>query len=393
MFGKTSKRNFFIGALALLTVGSMALFYNLYEPWIPVGKELIPDGGFNTAAATNVWSGWNERTRLVADGGFDGSPGVVLTTSPGQNGILRFTIYNLTNIPAFRVSMRAKAQGVVRGKEGHHVPRAIFFFHDTNAKSLYSLHHGVMDITRDADWQYYKDFFPVPQNAANARLHIQNLGAAGIMQIDDVSVIPVRERLSAPWWKMFFGTLWTISFSLCLFALRPWARRYGLMITATLALIMTGIILPGKFLDDSIVKSIRVIKDLDEKRVAPASPVQVEKAVPEQPVRPKPLKPKDEPILSGTGVERTHVMGHFVLFSLLAFLSALSWVPSPPSLKRIVAVCSGLIFFAAATEVLQFIPAGRSAGLSDLQIDIVGMTGAVMAVFILRSFQRLTLRD
>ncbi|NOU36712.1 MAG: hypothetical protein HOO88_08075 [Kiritimatiellaceae bacterium] len=389
-----ASRNLFTALFAVLTVGVMALFYNLYEPWQPIGPELIPDGRFSTSAATHVWSGWNEQTRLVQDGGFDGSPGVILTTSPGQNGILRFTTYNLTNIPAFRVTLRAAAHGVVRGKEGYHVPRAIFFYHDAAAKSLFGLHHGVMDIPKDSSWRYYKDFFPVPPGAANARLHIQNLGSAGIMQIDDVSVIPVRERSSAPWWKLFFGTLWTISFGICLVALRPWARRCGYMILVTLTLILAGIILPGKLLDDSIEKSFHTAKNLIPKRVMPAPSAQTVKATPEPSVAPKPAAPKDEPTfaLSGTVVEQSHIIGHFALFSLLAFLSALSWVPAP-SLKRIGIVSAGLAFFAAATEVLQFIPADRSAGLSDLRVDIIGMAGAVILVFLRRSLQRLISRN
>jgi VanZ family protein len=395
MNNKPARRNLFAATFAILTVGVMALFYNLYEPWLPVGPELIPDGSFTTPACTNAWSGWNERTRLVQDGGFGGSPGVVLTTSPGQNGILRFTTYDLTNVPAFRVSMRAAAHGVVRGKEGYHVPRAIFFYHNAGAKSLFGLHHGVMDISKDTGWRYYKDFFPVPPGAVNARLHIQNLGAGGIMQIDDVSVIPVRERPSAPWWKLFFGTLWTISFSLCLLALRPWARRYGYMILVTLTLIMIGVILPGKPLDDSIEKSFHTAKGLFPKHVTPAPPAQTVKAVMEPAAAPKPAKPKDEPTfaLSGTVVEQAHIVGHFALFSLLAFLSALSWISAPPSLRRVAAVSAGLIFFAAASEVLQFIPADRSAGLSDLRIDVIGMVGAIVAVFVLRSIQRLIIRD
>lgn len=392
MLEKSASRNLFAVLFAVLTVGVMALFYNIYEPWQPVGSELIPDGSFSTPAATNAWSGWNQWTRLVPDGGYRGSPGVVLTTSSNEHGILRFTVYDLTNIPAFRVSLRATAHGIAKGKEGYDVPRAIFFYHNTKAKSLFSLHHGVMDIRKDADWTYYKDFFPVPAGAADARLHIQNLGNAGVMQIDDISVIPVCERRDAVGWKLFFGTLWTTAFALCLFALRPWARRYGFLIVVTLALIMTGIVLPGKFLDDSIEKSIHAVKDLRPENAVSPAPVQAAKVTPAQTAAPKPLKPKEEPVLPGTGVEKTHIIGHFTLFSLLAFLSALSWLTAP-SIKRVLAVFAGLIFFAAATEVLQFIPADRSAGLSDLSIDTIGMTGAVAAVFILRSIQRLIKHD
>ncbi len=389
MFGTTAKRNLFASVFAVLTVGGMALFFTRYEPWQSIGPELIQDGGFSTPAATNVWSGWNDRTRLMPDGGFGGSPGVVLTTSSNRNGILRFTVYDLTNIPAFRVSLRAAAQGVVRGKEGYHVPRAVFFYNDAKGNSLYGRHHSVLAIPRDTDWRQYKDFLPVPEGAVNARLHIQNLGVAGVLQIDDVSVIPVRPRPDAPWWKLLFGTLWTAAFGLCLFALRPWNRRYGFLIMLTLVLIMTGIVLPGKLLDDRIEKSIHTAKSLRPKTVEIAS-APTGRSAKEAPAQSAPSKP---PIPKDPGVEKTHVIGHFTLFSLLAFLSALSWVSAPYSLRRTIAVFAGLVFFAAATEVLQFIPPDRSAGLSDLRTDVIGMAGAVLLVLLLRGIQRLINRD
>ncbi len=391
MFEKRPSRNLFATVFAVLTVGVMALFYNLYEPWYPIGPELIPDGSFSSPAATNAWSGWNEWTRLVPDGGFNCSPGVVLTTSSNQNGILRFTVYDLTNIPAFRVSLHATAHGIVKGTEGYKIPRAVFFFHDAKAKSLFKLHHGIMDISKDAGWRYYKDFFPAPKGAVDARLHIQNLGIAGIMQIDNVSIIPVCERRFAPWWKLFFGTLWMTAFGVCLFALRPWSRRHGFPIMIILFLIMIGIVLPGKFLDGAIEKTVHTIKGLAPKTVTPAPrpPVQ---AVKTAPVQPAPVMLKEKPpaiVLPGTVVDNVHLVGHFIMFSLLAFLSALSWIAAPPALRLAVAVFAGLVLFAAATEVLQFITADRAAALSDLRVDATGMAGAVVIVLVLRSIQRL----
>jgi VanZ family protein len=387
MVGNIPKRKLFASIFTGLTVGIMALFFNLYEPWQPVGPELIQDGSFSSSAATHRWSGWNDLTRLAPDGGFNGSPGVALSTTSNRNGILRFTVHDLTNIPAFRVSLRAAASGIVRGKESYHVPRAIFFYHDAAAKSLYNLHHGVMDIPADTGWKTYKEVFPVPAGAANARLHIQNLGTAGAMRIDDVSVTPVRERPSAPCWKLFFGTLWMTAFGFSLFALRPWTHRLGPLIMLTLAVIMAGIVAPGKLLDSALVKSLHAAKRLIPKTAAPA----VQPAGPSAPqaAAPAPSKPKTEPVVAAprTGVDQAHLIGHFGMFSLLALLSALSWLTTP-SLRRAAAVYAVLAFFAASTEVLQFIPPDRSAGLSDLRTDLAGMAGAVVLVFLLRLINR-----
>lgn len=391
MFGKTVKRNLFVSVFALMTVGSMTLFFNLYEPWLPISPELVPDGSFSSPPATNEWSGWNEWTRLTPDGGFDGSPGVVLTCSPKEHGILRFTDYNLTHIPAFRVSMRATAEGVVKGKESYHVPRAIFFYHDAKAKSLFSFHHGLMDIPKDTGWKRYTGFFPVPKDAVDVRLHIQNLGVAGTMRIDDISIIPVRPDPAASGWNILFGTLWMIAFGLCLFALRPWARRYGFLITLTVFLIMIGIVLPGQILDGGIGKTEAFARHLLT-RPHPA-PAPVVKTMP--PAQPGTVKPATVPkgelavTLTREAAEKAHWAGHISLFSLLAFLSALSWLTAPQLLCRTAAIYAGLTFFAVSTEVLQFITPDRSAALGDLAVDMSGMAGAVILVLIFRGIQRL----
>ena len=395
MSGTTAKRNLFAGVFAVLTVGVMALFFNLYEPWQPIGPEMVPDGGFSTPAATNVWSGWNELTQIVPDGGFGGSPGVLLNTEGNRHGPLYFTVQDLTGCPALRVVLRATAKDIVRGEKHYYVPRAVLVYYNAAGKDITSRHQDLMDLHKDSDWRKYKAFFPAPAGAVYARLHVQNLGIAGIMRIDDVSIVPVQERFDAPWWRLLFGTLWTTAFGLCLFALRPWARRYGFLIMLTLTLIMTGIILPGKFLDDRIEKYTQAAKSLRPETVVPAPPAQTVKAHPEQPATPKAPRPKEDPVivLPDIDVGKVHVIGHFALFSLLAFLSSLSWISAPYSLRRAVEVFAGIAFFAAATEVLQFIPPDRSAGLSDLSIDVFGMAGAVVLILLLRGIQSLITRD
>lgn len=384
------KRKISVSIFAVLTVVSTAVFFSFYDPWQPVGPELIPDGRFSSSSATNGWSGWGEWTRLVPDGGFGGSPGAVLTCSSNAHGTLRFTVYNLTNIPAFRVSLRAAAHGIVPGKEKYHVPRAVFFYQDQAGKNLYGLHHGVTDISKDTGWKRYEDVFPVPAGASNGRFHIQNLAVGGIMQVDDLSVVPVRERPSAPWWKLFFGTLWMTSFGLCLFVLRPWAHRLGPLIMLVLALIMTGIVLPGELLDSSIEKSLHTAKHLIPKPAPPAVVAQTPKPDVQPAVKKPAEKPKPEPAITmiDTTVDHVHVLGHFGLFSLLAFLCALSWISAPLSKRRVFPVLACLTFFAAATEVLQFIPPERSAGLGDLLVDTAGMAGAVVLVCLLRLIKR-----
>jgi len=393
MFGKTPRWKLFTALFAVLTVGIMALFFNIYEPWQPVGPERIPDGTFNTTESTNGWKGWNQQVQWRPNGGLRESPCVELTTTPLQNGLLTFTVRNLDSVPAIRVSLRATTKDVVRGTEKTHTPRATFCYYNAQAERVYALRHSLAEIPGDTGWRRYKRFFPVPDGATKAQLDIWNLGSAGVLKVDDVSIIPVHSRTSAPWWKLLFGILWTTSFGLCLFALRPWARRYGLLIMVTLFLVMTGIVLPGQILDSAIEKTIRTAKRLTvNPRPPPAQAVNAVVPSGSGAAKPAVLKKELVAALTQQANEEAHRTGHLSLFSLLALLSTLSWLTAP-SLRRATTVYAGLAFFAASTEVLQFITPDRSATLGDLYVDMSGMAGAVVLVSAIRYIQRLIRRD
>lgn len=387
MFAKKPSRARIAVLFAVLTVGCMALFFNLYEPWTPIGPELLPDGSFSTPAATNGWTGWSPHAQVSPDGGYNGTPGVILTTSTNQRGLLRYYIHDLSNIPAFRVSLRAVAEGVTADKKSYRYPRAAFFYRADHNKPFFNLPHEFFGTQKDCGWRCYKGFFPVPITATNVQFYIHNAGITGVMRVDDLSVIPVRPRPSAPWWKLFFGAIWTVTFGLCLFALRPWTRRHGRLILLTVLLILTGILLPKSFLNETIQKTIQPVEKLVQQQTKPAP---ADTPVPGRPGTPEPAKSKEDLAveLIEAGVEWVYTIGHLTMFSLLAFLSALSWLAERPLLKRAGLVFAGLVLFAAATEVLQFITVDRSAGLYDLCVDLTGMAVATGLVILLRRIQR-----
>lgn len=392
MFAKKASRARLAALSAVLTIGCMALFFNLYELWEPIGLEQIPDGSFSTPAATNGWSGWSPWAQVSPDGGYKGSPGVVLTTSTNKHGVLRYYIDELSDIEAFRVSLRATATGVTADKKSYRYPRALFFYKDRQNKPRFDQPHEFFGTQKDKGWRHYKDFFPVPEGATNVQLYIQNSGHTGIMRVTDISVIPVRGKTSAPWWKLFFGTLWAAAFSFCLFSLKPWARRYGYLIMITIVLILTGILLPKNVLNQTIENTALPLEKMVKQQIKPAHPAPAQPGQPssKQPVTPEPSKPKEEALIGliETGTEHVFMIGHFIMFSLLAFFSALSWLTARPLLKRAGVMFAGLLLFAAATEVLQFLTVDRTAGFYEVCIDATGMAVATALVILLRRIQR-----
>ncbi len=374
----------------VLIIGGMTLFFSRYDPWEPIGAERIADGGFEGEAWQTQWTGWNDLVRHTEQRGFRNSAGVVLNTTSGRNGILRRTVRTPADTPAFRASLRAKANGIVRGRLGYHIPRALFYYRDRQGKGMWSVSHGIVNLRKDSGWNMYSNVFPVPDDVMDAHLHIENGGVAGVLYIDDVSLVPVRPRTSAPWWRTAFAVLWMSTFGFWLFRLRPWRKKSGLAATGLTLLILAGIVMPGEALDDAIrsgksVLSERVMRapepHTDERQSAEAEQTPAVSAA-------SASEPETAARTPAREMDQAHETGHRVLFALLGCLAGFCWLEPPRLWYRAVWLTAGLTCFAAATETLQMITPDREAGWSDLLTDLSGAVPAVAAVTLLQWIRR-----
>lgn len=376
MFGKPTHRNRALVAAAVLTVGGIALFFRLYDPWMPIGPDRILDNGFEAPDCTAEWTGWDSGlTRLRPAAGYRNSAGVELSAEPGRHGVLRMTIARTENIPAFRVGVRAKANHVTPGKESYHVPRTVFFFRDRSGKAEYSRPHTVFNLKKDSGWKRFSVVFPVPEDVTDARLQVQNFGESGTLTIDDISVVPVAPRSSAPFFHILFILLWIGVFCACLLAIAPWKSKTGTASLLCALAIIIGVLLPGEFLDSTIAQTRNRLKETVHRQIPPPPP---------QPTRTAPAtkqaalsapapKPALPPPRIDSFVQNIHTIGHFSLFMLLALLSLSAWAPPRAPRRAALNVAAGLVLFAASTEVLQFLTPDRKAGLGDLAFDLAGI--------------------
>ena len=376
MSSKPSSSRLFTFLLAVLTVGGMTLFFNLYDPWMPIGPDQIIDSGFETAGRTNDWTGWDsELARIDPEGGFNGSAGAVLSTAPKRHGRLKATIGEIENIPAFRVSARAAAENVERGSKRWHLPRAIFVYRDSaSGKPLYQSNHILIALDQNSEWRKYTAVFPVPENVREGWLQLQNFGNAGTLRIDDVSVTPVAPKPSALFFNVFFTGLWGTVFAVCLAALHPWKRWPGTGAMLCAVAIIIGVILPGKLLDQTISSGLDTLQGIRHS-IEPPAKQPADKLTQKMPAPGKEKKPPRLP--DRDSIQNVHKSGHFWLFTLLALLSMSCWASARKPASGILSVMAGLFLFAAATEVLQFVTLDRKAGLSDLWVDITGISIAV----------------
>jgi len=383
MFKKSPNRTLVTALFAALTVSGMALFFNLYNPWMPIGQDRIIDNGFETEGCTSEWTGWNsELVWIDPEGGFNGSAGVVLSTTPKRHSRLKMTVSETENIPAFRISARATTKNIEHGPKSWNLPRTVFFYLNSSGKPLFNLSHGLFDIKQNSEWKRYTAVFPVPENIQNGQLQIQNFGKEGILRIDDVSVIPVTQKPSASFFNIFFTLLWISALAACIASLQPWTHWSGAGALLCSLVIIIGVVLPGEPLDTAISSTIDTLQDTQQK-IAHFAKQSVDRRASATPA-PEEVVPIEKQYEAAAQSEKNvvqyaHKAGHFTLFALMAFLSMICWAPVQERAIRILCVTGGLYLFATATEVLQFVTFDRRAGLIDLSVDIAGISIAIAA--------------
>lgn len=323
-----------------------------------MGEEVVSDD----------WKGWGPLVHRTEDG-------ATLETTSNKNSSLRFTLPSIENEVGFMVSMRARATGVVPGVKNWHCPRAVFCYYDENDKGIYGTPHAVFTTEKERWWKTHRAFFPVPERGVRARFHLQNFGLAGVLDVEHVSIVPAKPRASFPYWKALFAFLWFSALGICVVALRLWRQRFGWIICGLIFAIIIGVLLPKDALNYAIQTSCKPQKIISNLRKTPPVPPSGEK--PEVKSKPRSRSKKEL-------IEYSHGAGHVTLFGLLSLFATLSWLQKSGIRKRSVAIFSGLILFAAATEVLQNVTPDRRAGWSDLSLDIIGIVVAFVVALVFR---------
>ncbi|MFA5689983.1 MAG: VanZ family protein [Kiritimatiellales bacterium] len=397
MFAAVEIRKKNAGIFALAALAGILILFAFYSPWKSAGGDLISDGSFETAESTEQWTGWSERAERLAGAGYKNSTGIKLTASPGKRGDLYITVTNLAGCDAFIAIARARTEGeMIIDDSGWRLPRGIFFYRTAAGRGIWSENHTFFRLDKPVRWKKYSEVFPVVRDTVDARLHLQNLAPGGVLYVDDVSLIPAHRRTSAT--PVFTGALllWAAAFIYALRACAPWKKRGGMLMTAIALLIVLGSAVPGRVLD----RGIHVVASFVQHPAEVVTPAKMpskdahgDRASPAASAVLKPPPPEKTPLKSQTLygnriVGTVHLHGHFILFTLLAAVSAFSW-------RTLLPVAGGLLIFSAAVETLQLMIPDRGASLSDFWINIAGCsaglilyTGALLTYLFIRSIFR-----
>jgi VanZ family protein len=331
-------------SISILILATILLF--TFVPRYQIDPtELLQNGDFQ-----NGFASWEFRS----DGGNrTGKTGVV--TLENKNPTRTVFLHQKVFVPKVPLLMKftgvIKTEGIVEGDSDWHRARLSLVSRDASGKSLWNYPHQIdIPLTTDG-WQTFSQVFLVPSEAVEVVAGMEIIRATGTMRVQNMSLASAKEH---PWFTIVANVLlfiWGVAFLwVGIFLLRTFKSPVikGALGVAS-GLIFFGVGMPGWMknlaLDVILEKYSLFITYLST--VLPEANFQHQTAS-------YPLIPPDK-------------FGHFILFSLLAFICRMG---RPNGSIQVLLI--NLMLFAATTEVLQFFAFSRSPRIVDWIIDVSG---------------------
>ncbi len=397
---------------ALLFLGLMGLFYSTYDPYLVAGPEIEIGGDFTTNPL-KPGSGWktlSPRLYWTEGEGFGGSAGLRLETRDEKGGRVDFVIENPRQYEALRLSGRMRVERVVMGRHPWRSARILLFFTDHLGKAHWDLPHTLCSLTGTQGWQRYEASFVVPSYAKHGQIVVQNPARSGTAWADDLHLTPVRAKSTVGTWKTLFATAWGVMLLYCIFRLRLWQRPWGTVLVLTTLIIVAGVALPATTVGAALEGPVELVASVQELAAPPkltTTPPQVaekksvtaeakteERGAAQKTVK-RARKPEKKKLTTDQLVTRNAIShqlkksGHGLLFAVLGLFGLLSLARAEAlSFGSIVLLLSGLLLFAAATELLQITVVNREPRLFDAFIDSTGATCGLSIAWLVHHLRR-----
>ena len=297
----------------------------------------------------------------------------------GKRARIDFPLTGGADYEIIRASARIKVDGVVAGQQPWHCARVLLAQYDANNKWI-SGPHGLVGERGSKDWEGHRDEFEIQPNAARVVVILQQSGTEGTAEFDRIVVQPVRIRTSFPWWRMGFAASWLAAAIYYFPRCRLHYRKLKLLILLNALAIISGALMPAEWIEDGS----EWVKKTWTERTEPV-PEKIALKPAEKPAG-KPAVKRDRDLLQmdrfNELVGGVHGGGHFILFASLCFLVYCSAALERQHPSYFFKVGFDVLLFAAVTESLQFLTIDRTAGASDLRIDLYGM-GAALLLFLM----------
>ena len=348
---------------ALVMLAATIAFWSLYDRYEAAGPMLLESPSL--ADGTNLHGDVSESMGLF----------ILRVPKAGKRARLDFPLVGGADYQTLRISARIKVTGVVVGKHSWQCARVLLAQYDANNKWI-SGPHGLVGERGSKDWEGHWDEFEIQPNAARVVVILQQSGIEGSAEFEQIAVQPVRIRASFIWWRVLFVGAWLASAIYYFPRCRLHRRRLKWLILLNTLAIIFGAMMPSVWIEDGSAWTKKTwmewTKPVPEKMEAKAG---------EKPAV-KQIEDTQQMDRFNELVGGIHGSGHFVLFASLCFLVYCSAALERQHPAYFVKVGSDVLLFAFVTESLQFLTSDRTAGITDLRIDLYGM-GAALLVFLM----------
>ncbi len=389
----------FVALLAWLAV--MGSFFALYDPFHPVGEDLLgglgtfdeglplAPGGFKGPPVgdgrDHAWLHYGD-VAWEPEGGLAGSGAARLRVGPdGHRAALRLRVGGVQRYRYLGISCWVRAAGVRKGRQEWAWPRVLLVPRDDRGRGMWDHTRPTLIVEGDRGWTRVSGVYRIYPDDARVDVYLQHAGAAGTFWVDEVRLHPMRLEIGLAAWKAFFAAGWFLLVGGAFHSLGLFEGRWRWPFVAVVGAILLGVMLPGQVLNyetkravDSIVAVAREVRSAWRVH-PPAGGGEVARSG-----GAGATSGAASPVVD---VKTMKKKGHFVFFLVLGAVARFGWrrrrredplAPWPWLL-------AGLVLFTGATEVLQFVTWTRTPSVYDWWIDVTGLlTGVALVLFLER---------
>lgn len=359
---------------AFVLLLSTVLFWTLYDRYEAAGPMLLESPVLADA------------TRSFGEVSESGGRFTLIVPESGTRAEVRFRLPTAIDYSSIRVRARIRMKGVVIGKNKWRHARLVFVQYDSTPKWM-SGTHGLMGTDGTEGWATYERVFEMFPGATYAEVALQQMGTSGLVEFEQIEAQPVRMRASFIWWRVLFSGAWMVSAIYYFPRCRLHQRRLKGLILLNVLVILCGAMMPSNWIQEGSEWTKKIWVEWME----PAPEKTAVKGGGKSEV--KWDQDSQQMARFNERIGGVHGGGHFVLFASLCFLVYCSAALERQHPSYFLKVGFDVLLFAVITESLQFLTIDRTAGMSDLRIDLYGMgTAFLLFLMVLPLIRRFTIK-
>ena len=353
----------FTVVLLLLATTGLFKFVQRYEP---CGTELLQNANFQQGLT--YWKVHGARGAVSVFSGI-----VTLKNSDASRSVsIRQTLPVPSGQSKLMLMAEVSTEGVEGGVEPWHKASLYLVGRNRGGEFLWKHSHMVMTLEGTRGWRCFSQVFPVIEEAVEFVVGIELGHATGMMQVRNLSLVPVKELSGFGIAVYGLLTCWCAVFLWVGISIIRSARpniAYGFLIVV-MVFIIFSVLVPGpmktQFLGVLQGEYAKLISFLSAEL---------------------PWAHDLEGVGARTMPFALDKMGHFTLFAILAIFMRLArpkdWL---------VAQVLYLMLFAATTEVLQFFTIERGPRVGDWLFDVSGLAFGLVLITFIRGIKKVSIK-